>query len=192
MISWLKGKIINSDIGKIIINVNDIGYLVFVTRKNYSTEQTVELFIHQHIREDSSALYGFDTKEELDLFELLLSVSGVGPKLALSIIGSSNVKTIINAIESGSPEYFRSINGVGTKVAAKIIVELKNKISDGELNINSLTSGSELADGLQTLGYSKQEINKVIGKIPFEIVELKDKLQWAIKNISKKSSGSQP
>lgn len=187
MISWLKGKIVISEFGKIIINVNDIGYLVFALGDKYAVGTEVELFIHQHIREDSNTLYGFSTKEQLDLFELLLSVSGVGPKLALLITGSSDVKTIISAIESGSAEYFRAINGVGAKVAAKIIVELKNKIADGELNIGNLVS-SELTDGLLTLGYSKQEINQVVSQIPSEVVELKDKLQWAIKNISKKKN----
>lgn len=187
MIGYLKGKIITSETGKIIINVNDIGYFVFVPSSKYSVNQTAELFIHHHIREDSDTLYGFTTQEELDLFELLLSVSGVGPKLALLIIGSGSVKTIINAIESGSPEYFRAVNGVGTKVAAKIIVELKNKITAGELNIGSLVTSSELSDGLLTLGYSRQEVNQVISKIPADILELKDKLQWAIKNIAKKS-----
>lgn len=188
MISWLKGKIIAHEIGKVVVNINNIGYLIFVTSKNYPINNTIELFIHQHIREDSNVLYGFDSKEELDIFELLLSVSGVGPKLALTIVSSANVKTITNAIESGSAEYFRSINGVGAKVAAKIIVELKNKITDGELNMNSLTSGGELSDGLLTLGYSRQEISQVISQIPSNIVELKDKLQWAIKNIAKKQS----
>lgn len=187
MISWLKGKIVTSELGKIIINVNDIGYFVFALGDKYAVGTEVELFIHQHIREDSNTLYGFSTKEQLDLFELLLSVSGVGPKLALLITGSSDVKTIISAIESGSAEYFRAINGVGTKVAAKIIVELKNKIADGELNIGNLVS-SELTDGLLTLGYSKQEINQVVSQIPSGIVGLKDKLQWAIKNISKKKN----
>ncbi|MEI8060855.1 MAG: Holliday junction branch migration protein RuvA [Candidatus Berkelbacteria bacterium] len=188
MIAYLKGKIITSRPGFIILEVSGVGYKVAVSPQvNFlENRKEYELFIHHHIKEDASDLYGFEKFEELELFEKLLSVNGVGPKAAMTIISMAPTEKIIEAIISEDSSFFQSAPGVGKKVAIKIILDLKSKISNLKYTGN-IGGGAhqDVYDGLETLGYKKQEIDKIIGKIPEELKSSEEKIRWMLKNISK-------
>ncbi|HLC43748.1 MAG TPA: Holliday junction branch migration protein RuvA [Patescibacteria group bacterium] len=188
MISYLSGKIVASRTGFIVIETGGVGYGVnvdsSVVKKN---GEKYELFIHEHIREDCHDLYGFPTFEELELFEKLISVNGVGPKAGLNIMSAGKPDKIVSAIVSDNLGFFTAISGIGKKVAAKIILDLKSKLS-GDRNINVLSGdveGEDLVDSLLQLGYRKVEISAVITKMPENVTGLEARVRWCLKNLAK-------
>ncbi|PIU24489.1 Holliday junction branch migration protein RuvA [Candidatus Berkelbacteria bacterium CG08_land_8_20_14_0_20_39_8] len=188
MIAYLKGKIIISRPGFIILEVSGVGYKVAVSPQiNFLEDKNeYELFIHHHIKEDVSDLYGFEKFGELELFEKLLSVNGVGPKAAMTIIGMAPSEKIIDAIISEDSNFFQSASGIGKKVAIKIILDLKSKISNLKYTGNiGGTAHQDVYDGLEALGYKKQEIDKIIGKIPAELKSSEEKIRWCLKDLAK-------
>lgn len=191
MISYLKGRIILSRIGFVVLDVNGTGYKVFVNtqaeRAFNAGGEKIELFIYECIREDSDDLYGFLTYQELELFEKLISVNGVGPKAALNIMSSSKPDQIIKAIVSDDISFFIAISGIGKKVAAKIILELKSKVSaDKSISIiGKMDDSDDLISALEALGYKKTEFQSLMQKIPAEVISLEEKVRWCLKNISK-------
>ncbi len=191
MISYLKGKIIVSNFGFIILDVSGVGYRITIRSDLvFKSGETVEFFIHQHLREDSSNLYGFATFDELDLFEKLISVNGVGPKAGLAIMASSETDQIIRAILSENIAFFKSISGIGSKAATKIILDLKSKIGLGKVSADVLSKTSEsddIYDALISLGYKKHELERIVGSIPIEIVGIEKKIHWCFKNLGARS-----
>lgn len=194
MISYLKGKAVLCKWGLIIIETGGVGYKVFVNPqikiKNniVDTQEDIELYIYEHIREDADDFYGFLTYQELELFEKLISVNGVGPKASLNIMSSADSDKILSAIISDDMSFFTAISGIGKKVAAKIILELKSKISsDTSINvIGKIDEADDLMDALQSLGYKKSEIQGLISKIPSEITSVEERVRWCLKNVSGK------
>jgi len=188
MISYLKGKAIISRPGFVIIETAGVGYAVSIPPQvNFIDDlKEYELFIHHHIKEDASDLYGFEKFDELELFEKLLSVNGVGPKAAMTIISMAPAEKITDAIISEDSKFFESAPGIGKKVAVKIILDLKSKISNLKYTGN-IGGGAhqDVYDGLETLGYKKIEIDKIIGKIPPEIKSSEEKIRWMLKNLAK-------
>jgi len=191
MISYLKGKAVLCRWGVIILDVNGVGYKINVDPQiNISpdivdSQKDVELFVHEHIREDVDDLYGFLTYQELELFEKLISVSGVGPKVGQAILSSSSCEKIIHAIAEDNVAFFTAISGVGKKVAAKIILELKSKLGGSEFSLNKLNESNDVFDALLALGYKKQEIQAVVNQIPIEIEKTEEKIKWCLKNLAK-------
>jgi len=192
MIAYLSGKIIIEKPGFLILDVDGIGYKVFISqlfengqRKTYNG--STNLFIYQNIREDTNDLYGFATFEELDLFEKLISVNGVGPKAGLTVMSSADPDRIISAILSEDLSFFKAISGIGNKVAAKIILDLKSKISglDGSGVISQADLGDDVVDALVSLGYKQIEIQRALTKIPSDIELPEDKIRWILKNFKK-------
>lgn len=193
MISYLKGKVVLFKWGLIILDVNGVGYRVNVAPQIHiknnvvDTAELIELYIHEHIREDADDLYGFLTFQELELFEKLISVNGVGPKAGLNIMNADKPEGIIAAISSDNINFFTAIPGIGKKVAAKIILELKSKISDDKA-IKIFTDFPDLQDleeALLNLGYRRPEISSVLSKIPKDISSLEAKMRWCLKNLAK-------
>lgn len=193
MISYLKGKVVLFKMGTLILNVNGVGYKVFVNpqiniqNNIVDTKAEVELYTHQHIREDSSDLYGFLSYQELELFELLISVNGVGPKAGMNIMSSSKSDRIIKAISSDDLAFFTSISGIGKKVSAKIILDLKSKIS-GDKSVSFISKADESSDVMEaliSLGYKNLELNGIIQKIPAELITTEQKITWCLKNLAK-------
>lgn len=192
MIGYICGKIIHSRWGRLIVDVNGIGYNVNVLPQikippnSIDIKHEVELYIYEHIREDAYDLYGFLSYQELELFERLISVSGVGPRAGINIMDSAAPIKIFNAIESSDVAFFTSISGIGKKVATKIILELKSKISVNDssniLLSGDETSSNEVEEALIMLGYKKTDIQQILAKIPTEITDSQDKVKWVLKN----------
>lgn len=163
MIAYLKGKILEKGITYLIIENNGIGYKVFVTQEILENKigHEITLYTYMKVSEDGQALFGLPDFETLQFFEMLITVSGVGPKVALAILSSARVDAVKSAIANQDAGIFTRISGVGTKTAEKIILELKNKV--GVLAVGG--SSSEVFDALLALGYKQAEVRSVINKV---------------------------
>lgn len=189
MISYLKGKVILNKSVFIILETKDVGYKVNILANSKLKEgDNIELFTHQHIREDCSNLYGFKDYNGLELFQKLISVNGVGPKAGMAIMTVSDHEKISRAIISEDISFFQAVPGIGKKVAVKIILDLKSKISGLKENdvIKKMSDGDDVIEALTSLGYKKNEIIKTIQKIPSEISSSEEKIRWFLKNSMKK------
>lgn len=166
MIGFLSGVIQQIKGSQVIVNVSGVGYLVTVpTKTGFLLGKPAELYIHTHVREDALSLYGFSSSTEVDMFETLISVSGIGPKIAMTLLSSSDVTSISDAIATGNVAFFTAIPGIGKKGAQRLIVELRSKVSSIEVDMNSLDSNSELVEALSGLGYKASEIKSVLQKV---------------------------
>lgn len=172
-------------LGFVIIDVNGVGYKVQTSEA--IKDEKCELFIHEHIREDCDDLYGFKSYEALELFEKLISVSGVGPKAGMAILGSSKVDQVLEAIKTDDVNFFQAVPGIGKKVAAKIIIELKSKISGiaGHSIIGKMNDSDDIIEALISLGYKKHEIVKRLHMLPADIKTSEEKIRWFLRNSSK-------
>lgn len=168
MIGYLEGTIKHFQTGKVILFSGGIGFTVHIPSSlTFLENQKTSLFIHTHLRDDNLSLFGFQTATDLDLFELLISVNGVGPKIGLAIFASSAAENISSAISQSNLNFFTAISGVGKKTAQRIILDLKSKITKGDINMNALEGNSDLVDSLIALGFQKSEIGKIFSKIDF-------------------------
>lgn len=184
MLGYLRGKTVYHGANYLVIETNGVGYKVFVTPEMLNAKQA-ELFIYHNIREDADDLFGFKTQEELNVFELLLGVSGVGPRVALALIAGLGAEQVLSAIGRGDPSVFKTIPGIGQKVAAKIIVELKNKVIGGKLDGPLLPEEDETVEALVSLGYRKQEILPYLKNIPENLKTTSEKVTYILKNVGK-------
>jgi Holliday junction DNA helicase RuvA len=198
MIGSIKGKIIFKTDKFIIVETGGVGYKMNVSvdtlsklsvpQKSSGQNETtgiVSFWIHTHIREDAFDLYGFLDRKELEFFEILIGVSGIGPKGALGILGVASIDTLEKAISTGDIAYLTKISGIGKKTAEKIVLELKDKI-----NSTKSTSGTNLKgeldalEALKSLGYSQQEARDALKQVsPGE--NTNTKIKEALKILSK-------
>ncbi|MFH1482274.1 MAG: Holliday junction branch migration protein RuvA, partial [Patescibacteria group bacterium] len=131
MIAFLSGKIKNKSNGYIILEVNNIGYKVFISQiffADLDINQAVDLYTHQYIREDALDLYGLRSLDELEFFELLISISGIGPKSALGVLSIAGINDIKESIVAGDPTLLTKVSGIGRKIAERVVLELREKI----------------------------------------------------------------
>jgi len=168
MIGFLSGFVKSIRGHQAIIVTGGVGYSVNLPGNlNLLPNQEVELYIHTHVREDALTLYGFKDESSLDLFEKLLTVSGVGPKSAQAIVSAGSAEVIKKAIESSNLNFFTAISGIGKKSAQKIIIDLKSKLSKSETDMAALEGNTQLSDALTQLGFTKTEIISVSSDIDF-------------------------
>ena len=191
MISYLEGTIKYKGINYLVILTNGVGYKVFVPAElmtETKLDDSLALFIHTHVKEDALNLYGFENPENLALFELLLGVSGVGPKTALSIFSNGNREKIKEAIIKGDVSFFTAVPRLGTKNAQKIIIELRPKL--GSLGALDLTGESgetkEIIDALRTFGFSEHEAKEALKALKDNEGTTSDKIRQALKYLGKK------
>ena len=164
MYAYLKGFVKEILPNSIVLEVNDIGYQVFVPNSyDYKLEEFTTVYIHQAIKEDSNFLYGFRQKDEKEMFLKLISVSGIGPKSALSIMASGTVNEIASAIEAGDSKKLTKFPGIGPKAASQIILDLKGKLIVDTPLIN--TDYDDVRDALIALGYKQKDVEKVLPKL---------------------------
>ncbi len=192
MISYLHGKVINKSLNFAIIEVAGIGYQVFAG-ENFLNElkigNDIEVYTHHQVREEASDLYGFKTLEDLELFGLLLSVSGVGPKSALGVISMASANDIKEAIIRGDANLLTKVSGIGKKTAERLVLELKTKILRGT-TISSLESGglagSDELDALMSLGYSLSEARAAFNLVDPALIDSGERVKAALKKMVKK------
>ncbi len=173
MIASLHGRLESLGSEWAIINVGGIGFQVYMPTSTLSTLGTigeeVKLHTHFHLREDNATLYGFAASEELGLFQILISVSGLGPKLALALLSALNVEQLAMAIATGSADMLTTVSGVGKKMASRIILELKEKIGAGWIAAPAAQLARENTDvlaALTSLGYSVVEATRAVATLP--------------------------
>jgi Holliday junction DNA helicase RuvA len=157
VIAFVRGEVIARGSDHVIVDVRGVGYKVFVPR--HPSGSTIELHTHHVVREDAQQLYGFQTREELALFEMLISVSGVGPRAALALLSVASPAQLAAAIASGDAAALAHAPGVGKKTAERLIVDLKGKIQRGgvEREPTGMPLDDEAAAALQALGYTAAE-----------------------------------
>ncbi|MFC1928167.1 Holliday junction branch migration protein RuvA [Chloroflexota bacterium] len=177
-----------------IINVNGIGFQVYLPSSTLSTLGTIgkEVHLHTHLilREDGATLYGFSSAEELELFQTLIGVSGLGPRLALAMLSAMNAEQVITAIATGSVDLLTLVPGIGKKMANRIILELKDKIGAGLIAIPAaqlVQENTDVLTALTSLGYSVSEASRAVATLPSSSdLSLEDKVKLALQYFGSK------
>ena len=191
MIGSLKGKIILKTEKFLILETTGVGYKISVSSDTLSkvkkTGDEIMLWIHTHVREDLLDLYGFLERQELEFFEMLISVSGIGPKGALTILGITSIETLRKAIGTGDTSYLTKISGIGKKTAEKIVIELRDKISE-EKSGTSLQGELDALEALKSLGYSQNEVREALKKV-FPNTDTNAKIREALKILGGHAKG---
>ena len=192
MISLLEG-IIELKTGKFaVINVGGIGYRIFLgidtLQKIPEKGGSVKIWIHHHVREDSQELYGFRHYAELDLFEMLIGISGIGPRGALGVMAIAPADTLKKAIAAGDTSYLTRVSGIGKKTAEKIILELKDKMAGKGVTVEApeLKEEADAIDALVALGYSQREARDALAAVPSKMVTLEKRVGEALKQLGTK------
>lgn len=166
MYGYIKGVITKITPKNIIVENQGIGYLLIVSNPyNFSLNKEYKVYTYQYVREDVIDLYGFLSEDEKDLFLKLISVSGIGPKSALSILATGSVSEIVKAIEARNDSYLRKFPGIGAKASQQIILDLQGKLNLGEEIVVKNTKLEDVEQALLALGYNKKEISKVLPKL---------------------------
>lgn len=187
MIATLQGTVTARGENLIVVETGGIGFKVHVTTPLLARWGTlgrqVQLFTHLHLRENEMSLYGFETEDELTFFELLLGVSGIGPKLALGVLSTATVDSLRLALARGNTQYLAQMPGIGKKVAQRIVIDLKGKLAVEELvpapPLSSLDA--EVIAALTSLGYSLSEAREAVASLPEEEMDLEERLVLAIR-----------
>ena len=192
MIAQIEGKIVGIKGNAVIVMVGGIGYRVAVSSytlgKVAGKQENILFHIHTHVREDMFALYGFLDEEELTMFELVISISGIGPKVALSILSIADVKTICTAIVNKDPSILTRVSGVGKKTAERVIIELQNKVGDMDLaDQSSALIDQDAIEALTSLGYSVTEAREGLKMVPASITDVSARIRQTLKNLGKKN-----
>jgi len=162
MFNYLKGTVKAIEAKHLTLEVNDIGYQIVAPNPYAYTVDARELIhTYYYVREDIAILYGFKSSEQKTLFEDLISVKGIGPKSALAVLASAEVKDIVKAIETGDVKYLNRFPGIGPKASQQIILDLKGKLSYDGIKIKSSSRIEEVETALESLGYKPKEIQKL-------------------------------
>jgi len=188
MIASLEGKLESLGSDWAVVNVGGIGFQVFMSTPTLSglgaIGGDVKLYTHLHLREDNIALYGFASSGELDLFKTLINVSGLGPRMALTMLSAMDTEQLVMAIASGNAELLTGIPGIGKKMASRLILELKDKISTGLISAPIAELAQENADvlaALTALGYSAGEATRALASLPYkQELSLEEKVRLAL------------
>lgn len=198
MFAYIKGSLEVKADNYVVVDAMGIGYKIFMGESSINTigniGDNVKVYTHYHVREDDISLYGFRTNEELRMFELLISVSGVGAKTALVMLSNIEPSSFALAVITNDTSKLVKIPGVGKKTAARIVLELKDKLKD-EQSISKENAKDkdvliddekveEAISALQVLGYNKREIEKVLEKLNLEELSLEDIIKQGLKYLS--------
>ena len=192
MISLLEGRVELKGEKSVVANVNGVGYRVFAGAETIAKipekGASVKLWTHQHVREDALDLYGFLHYAELELFEILLNVPGIGPKGGLGILSMASVDTLKKAIAAGDTSYLTRVSGIGKKMAEKIVLELKEKMAGRGTATEApeLKVEADALDALISLGYSQREAREALAAVPQDITRMEQRVGEALRRIGKR------
>ena len=192
MISFIKGTIHSVDKDNVVVQTTGgVGYKIFLSKNivlKYLSGQEVSFFTYLKVSDSALDLYGFENTEQKEFFELLLSVSGVGPKSAMNILNLGSIDDIKGAIARQDVKYLTTVQGMGQKTAERLVVELKNKIGKME-NMAEITGDSQILadviDGLASMGYGKEEAKDTVKSIDTKNKTTEQVLREALKRLSK-------
>jgi len=193
MISFLRGKIKNKNQGYIILDVRDVGYKIFVNETVYAEldiGQETEFYIYQNVREDSLSLFGFNTLDQLEMFELLLSISGIGPKSALGVLGIASTEDIKDSIARGDSSLLTKVSGIGKKTAERVVLDLREKVGHITHNTQQSTGGGGMIasgdeiDALMVLGYSMMQARDALRQVDSDIKDSGERIKAALRAIN--------
>ena len=168
MISRIKGQVEENNLTSVIVDVNGVGYKINCTvddSKELRVGSSVSIHTFLDVKETSLELYGFLNEENKKLFELLLTVNGVGPKTALNILNATSTTTLIEGIASGDPKHLQEISGLPKKQSEKLVLTLKDKVAGEELDEKAVAGASDAIEALVSLGYTKKDARDTISKI---------------------------
>lgn len=189
MITQIRGRLVEKNPTYVVVDCSGVGYLLHVSLQTFSSlpnEENIRLYTHLSIREDAHTLFGFITKTEREVFKLLISVSGVGPSIARTMLSSMSSEEVQNAIASDNVALIQSVKGIGAKTAQRVIVDLKDKILKtfdvDEVSLNSNNTNKEEAlSALEVLGFPRKLSEKVILRL------LKDAPDESVESLIKKA-----
>ena len=198
MFAYIKGSLEQKSNNYVVIDVGGIGYKIFMATKAIEAlgeiGEVVKVHTHYYVREDNISLYGFNTNEELRMFELLLQVSGIGAKSAIAMLSEISPSSFALAVISDDISQLVKIPGIGKKTAARIVLELKDKLKTEEaitkteevkLSITSEEETSEAIAALQVLGYTKREIEKALENVDTKNLQLEEIIKQGLKNLAR-------
>lgn len=197
MYQYIKGYIEDICRDYIVLENNGIGYKIYIPNnminKLNKSNDIIKIYTYLQIKEDAHILYGFLNKDELDMFELLISVSGIGPKAALSILSTMQPSKIILSIIGNDIKTFTSVPGIGSKTASRLILELKDKMKayeisdDKNINLENNCDNDikEIINALLALGYNRNEINGIMYKINMDNKDIETIIKEALKLLMK-------
>jgi Holliday junction DNA helicase RuvA len=193
MIAKLEGIIAHTAEKFLIIDVSGVGYKLYITTDSLSATKLgdhMSFWVHTAVRENSIDLYGFRSINEMSFFELLLDVSGIGPRSALSILTIAPIDTLKRAIATGDTGYLNKVSGIGKKTAEKIIIELRDKLKDYKNDDGStpteLRDESDIVEALKSLGYSQNEARDALKQVPATTLGTNARIKEALKVLSKR------
>ena len=198
MFAYIKGSLEQKSNNYVVIDVGGIGYKIFMATKAIEAlveiGEIVTVHTHYYVREDNISLYGFNTNEELRMFELLLQVSGIGAKSAIAMLSEISPSSFALAVISDDISQLVKIPGIGKKTAARIVLELKDKLKTEEaitkteevkLSITNEEETSEAIAALQVLGYTKREIEKALENVDTKNLQLEEIIKQGLKNLAR-------
>ena len=192
MIARLEGIIVHSTDKFLIIDVSGVGYKLYVTTEALASSllgDHASFWVHTAVRENSIDLYGFKNTNEMSFFELLLDVSGIGPRSALSILAIAPIDTLKCAIATGDTGYMNKVSGIGKKTAEKIIIELRDKLQDykeDDDTPSSLRDESDILGALKSLGYSQNEARDALKQVPSTTIGTNARVKEALQVLGKR------
>jgi Holliday junction DNA helicase RuvA len=188
MFGHITGKIFDLKSTKTIVDAHGIGFIVHSTPSYLEKLRTgieASFWTHTAVRENSIDLYGFETEEELRVFELLITVSGVGPKSGLAILSVAGVKSIEEAVAERDTSSLTKISGIGRKTAEKIVLELDGKLVLTRKGESRTSEDVDVFEALKSLGYREKDIQETIKKLPKDLVGTNEKIKYVLKNLGK-------
>ena len=188
MISSLSGTIRHKDLNTLVVDVSGVGYKVFVTTETaleITPSSPIFLWTHLVVRETALELFGFLDKETLDIFELLITISGIGPKTALGILNVATPTMLRQAVASADTSYLTRVSGIGKKNAEKIVLELKDKlkITKDDSTVDTRTEGDAL-EALVSLGYSERDAREALKRVSKETEGASERVKAALRLLS--------
>ena len=200
MFAYIKGSLEMKSSGYIVIDINGLGYKIFMSQNNIDSigelHNIIKVFTYVKVREDDISIFGFKTQEELKMFELLISVSGVGAKSALVMLSCIEPSDFAIAVISNDVKVLTKVPGIGNKSAQRIIIELKDKLKEEQLEEKLKDSSKRLKDnsenineaisGLMVLGYSKKDIEKAFEHLDIDNLSIEDLIKKGLILLSQK------
>jgi len=193
MITQLSGRIVEKNPTYVIVDCNGVGYFLNISLHTFSllpNEEPIKIYTHLQVKEDSHTLFGFMEKTEREIFLLLISISGIGPSIARTMLSSLNPNQVRDAIASGDVAAIQAVKGIGSKTAQRVIVELKDKIlkvqNMGEVSpLSNNTTKEEALSALEVLGFNRRQSEKVVDRVLSQDTSLsvEDIIKQALKNL---------